>query len=72
MKNFQKLETFNNRIEAEIAKSYLESFGIDTHIIADDTANMYPSQDFISGVFLLVGKDDYPKAKELLDSLKIQ
>ncbi len=69
MKEFKKLKIFTSKIEAEIAKSYLESKGIKSYILADDAGNMVPSQDFVSGVILLVGKNDYKNAKEILTLL---
>ncbi len=66
---FKKVKTFKSRIEAEIAKGFLESKGIKSFILADDAGNMYPSQDFVNGVFLLTENKDYLKAKEILKKL---
>ncbi|MBM3707867.1 MAG: DUF2007 domain-containing protein [Actinobacteria bacterium] len=70
MENLKTLKTFNSRIEADIAKSYLKSNNIKSFIVADDAGSMYPSQDFVSGVKLLVNKKDYMQAKKLLSSIK--
>jgi hypothetical protein len=64
------LKIFNSRIEADIAKSYLKSNNINSFIFADDAGNMYPSQDIVSGVRLLVSEEDYEWAKKLLASIK--
>jgi hypothetical protein len=68
MKEYKKIKVFSNKMEAEIAKSLLESRNVKAYLVADDAGNMYPSQDFISGVILLVGEKDYLKAKKLIDS----
>ncbi len=60
------VKTFSSRIEAEIAKSYLESFGIKTYIISDDAGQMYASLQIVRGVKLMAGKKDLPKALELI------
>jgi hypothetical protein len=69
LKDFKKLKTFGNKVEAQIAKGFLESHGIIAYIMADDAASMYPSQDFVSGVYLLVKSGDFLKAREILDTL---
>jgi len=64
-------KVFNSRIEAEIARGYLESFGIKTEIISDDAGQNYPSLQSIRGVKLLVSKKNLKKAQELLDKKDI-
>lgn len=71
MKEYKKIKVFSNKMEAEIAKSLLESRNVKAYLVADDAGNMYPSQDFISGVILLVGEKDYLKAKRLIDSSNV-
>ncbi|HEY4695462.1 MAG TPA: hypothetical protein VIH13_01075 [Candidatus Hydromicrobium sp.] len=61
------VKVFNSRIEAEIARSYLESFGIKTEIFSDDAGQSYPSLQSIRGVKLLTSKKYFKKARELLD-----
>jgi len=61
------VKVFSSRIEAEIARSYLESFGIKTEIISDDAGQSYPSFQSIRGVKLLARKKNLKKARELLD-----
>ena len=72
MERLKNLKTFNTRIEAEIAKSFLESQGIRSYIFSDDAGSMVPSQDFITGVKLMVNKEDFKKTKEILDMLEFE
>ena len=65
------VKVFNSRIKAEIARGYLESFGIKTEIISDDAGQNYPSLQSIRGVKLLVSKKNLKKAQELLDKKDI-
>jgi len=59
--------TFNSRIEAEIARSYLESFGIKTEIFSDDAGQSITSLQSVRGVKLLTSRKYLKKARELLD-----
>ena len=61
------VKTFNSRMEAEIAKSYLESFGIKAEIFSDDAGQSYPPLQSIRGVKLLTNRKDIQKARKLLD-----
>jgi len=61
------VRTFNSRIEAEIARSYLESFGIKAEIFSDDAGQSYPPLQSIRGVKLLTNRKDLQKARKLLD-----
>jgi hypothetical protein len=72
VERLKNLKTFNTRIEAEIAKSFLESQGIRSYIFSDDAGSMVPSQDFITGVKLMVNKEDFKKTKEILDMLEFE
>jgi len=65
------VKVFNSRIEAEIARGYLESFGIKTEIISDDAGQNYPSLQSIRGVKLITNKKNLKKAQELLDKKDI-
>lgn len=61
------IKVFLNRFEAELAKNLLEDSGINSVISADDCGGLRPDIGFSTGnVSLLVGKDDYEKAKEIL------
>lgn len=67
MPTWIELKIFPNRIEADVAKSFLESEGITTLIRADDQGGMMPQMAFTEGVKLLVKQEDAEKAQELLD-----
>ena len=66
MENLTTLKIFNNRIEAEVLKSLLESSGIKSWILSDDAGSMYPSQASINCVRLMVRDEDFKIASELL------
>lgn len=61
------VKIFNSRMEAEIARSYLESFGIKAEIFSDDAGQSYPPLQSIRGVKLLTCRKDLQKARKLLD-----
>lgn len=66
MGEFVVVKIFDNRLEADIAKSYLESEGIDVIIRADDAGGMLPTLSSLNGVALLVPKQDFAKASAIL------
>jgi hypothetical protein len=72
MSDLKILKIFGSRIEAEIAKGFLQSNDINSIIISDDAGSMYPAQDIVSGVRLMVGEKDFRNAKELLDALEFE
>jgi len=72
MSDLKILKIFGSRIEAEIARGFLQSNDINTIIISDDAGSMYPAQDIVSGVRLLVGENDFREAVGLLDSLDVE
>jgi hypothetical protein len=59
------LETFSNRIEAEMAAGLLESEGIEATVMADDAGGAYPMLQFVRGVRLMVAQEDEARAKEI-------
>ncbi len=61
------VRTFASRIEAEIARSYLESYGIKTEISSDDAGQSYPSLQSVRGVKLLTSRKNIKKAINLLN-----
>jgi predicted Fe-Mo cluster-binding NifX family protein len=63
------LETFLNRIEAEMAAGLLESEGIEVMIMADDAGGAYPMLQFIRGVKLMVAPEDKARAQEILAAM---
>jgi len=67
MDRLSVVKVFNSRIEAEIAKSYLESFCIKTEIFSDDAGQSIASLQSIRGVKLLTNRKDLQKARRLLD-----
>jgi Putative prokaryotic signal transducing protein len=64
------LETFSNRIEAEMAQGILEGEGIEAVVMADDAGGAYPMLQFIRGVKLLVPAEDEARAKEILEAME--
>jgi hypothetical protein len=65
--NVKLLKTFNSRIEAELAKSFLESSGIKSMILADDAGEMYPAASVYWGVKLFVNEKDFEIADKLIN-----
>lgn len=73
MSNQNKFKTVANyslEIEAELAKSYLHSIGIDSIIQKDDCGGMYPQMQAMQGIKLLVLAEDYEKALRGLEDLQ--
>ena len=69
MKNAVVVQSFNTRLEAEVAKGLLDANNIQAIVIADDAGGMYPSlAGAAEGVLLLVDKKDAENAKKLLKS----
>ena len=64
------LQTFYNRIEAEIAQGILEAEGIEAVIMADDAGGTYPMLQFIRGVKLMVAPEDKLRAQEILAAME--
>lgn len=62
------IKTFTTRLEAQIAKSYLESNNIKAFVTADDEGGMspFPMTPTTSGVKLFVANKDAKQAIELL------
>jgi hypothetical protein len=63
------LQTFYNRIEAEMAQGILEAEGIETVIMADDAGGTYPMLQFLRGVKLMVAPEDKLRAQEILEAM---
>ncbi len=64
------LETFPNRIAAEMAAGLLESEGVEAMVVADDAGGAYPPLQFIRGVRLLVYREDEARAREILRDME--
>ena len=60
------IKVFENRLEAETAKSLLESHGIGAMVSADDCGGMRPELSFASGVRLLVLEEHVASALAIL------
>lgn len=71
MSRLEIIEVFSSRIEAELARGYLENMGIETQIVADDAGQLYPSLGLVRGIKLLTRSEFVSKAKELLDEKTI-
>lgn len=66
--NLVVVHAFGSRPEADLAKSALESAGIDSMIQADTVGGMRPHVGWASGGFkLLVREEDAATAHEILD-----
>jgi len=64
-----RIKMFNSRAEAEIAKSFLISKGIEAVIQADDLGGMRPDLALASGVYLKVSEEDAEIALEYLNGV---
>ncbi len=64
------LETFPNRIAAEMAAGLLESEGVEAMVAADDASGAFPPLQFIRGVRLLVYREDEARAREILQAME--
>jgi hypothetical protein len=58
---------FANELDAEVARSQLESEGIESAIIKDDAGSMLPSLQATEGVQLLVAAEDEENARRILE-----
>lgn len=63
------IETFPNRIVAEMAAGLLESEGVEAMVMADDAGGAYPALQFVRGVRLLVASEDEARAREILAAM---
>ena len=62
------VRTFNNRQEAELAKSALGAAGIDSIVLGDDAGGVQPGLWEAVGVKVLVRADDGEAAADILSS----
>jgi len=63
------LQTFPNRIEAEMAESALRGAEIDAMVSGDDAGGVEPGL-WTRGVRLLVWQEDAERAREVLGSIE--
>jgi len=69
MSNLTCIETFHTRIDADMAKSYLEANGIKSEVLADDCGTLRPHMLVgASGARLMVREENAQKAEELLEN----
>jgi hypothetical protein len=64
------LETFPNRIAAQMAAGVLEAEGIEALVLTDDAGGAYPMFQSIHGVRLLVAPEDQARAREILAAME--
>jgi len=67
MNKFELIEIFNSRVEAELAKGYLNNMGIEVRISADEVDQLYPSLGSVRGIKLLARSSSVREAKKLLN-----
>lgn len=60
-----------SNIEAELIRSYLDSFGIDSKIVGSDTPANHISISFNTVIKVLVRPEDMEKAKEAFKNYKV-
>ena len=61
-----RVRTFQNKLEAEMARGLLESAGVRAWLASDDAGGAYPFQLSGGGVQLMVEEADAATAEELL------
>ena len=59
------IKTFSSRQDAELAKGFLASNGIDAVVSGDDYGGIHPGLSFSTGVRLLVKEEDVEEAQRL-------
>ena len=62
-----EVRSFTSEMEADIAKSALEAFGIQCMISRDDCGGQRPHLAFSGGIRLLVRAEDATSAEEVLN-----
>ncbi|MFH1727195.1 MAG: DUF2007 domain-containing protein [Pseudomonadota bacterium] len=69
--DFEILAVYSTLNQAEFAKSYLASFGIQTTILEENTArNLSFMMPGLNGVHVLVSSKDFEQANELLQDIE--
>ena len=64
------VKRFNTEIDAQTAKAFLKSKGIDSIIEKDDVGGLNPNFQMTSGVSLIVREHDQKKAVKFLDAVE--
>ncbi|MEP6715204.1 MAG: hypothetical protein ABJC09_06500 [Terriglobia bacterium] len=57
--------TFSNHMEADLAKSLLEAFGVECTTSSDDCAGQRPHMSLADGVHLIIRDQDRERAEEI-------
>lgn len=60
------IRAFNNEVDAELAKTQLESEGIRCFLSGDDCGGLRPALTMTNGIKLVVRADDAARAEEIL------
>jgi hypothetical protein len=60
------IRSFDSEVEAELAKTKLESEGIESFLSRDDCGGLRPAMTFTNGVKLIVRADRATRAEEIL------
>jgi len=68
MSKLEVIKVFASRMEAELARGYLEAMGIKTRVVSDDADQLYPSLGVVKGVKLITAEKDLEQARTLLDN----
>ncbi len=68
MNKLEVIKVFASRIDAELARGYLESMGIKTRVVSDDADQLYPSLGVVRGVKLITAEKNLEKARTLLEN----
>jgi hypothetical protein len=63
------LKTFNNEIDAGLARQSLQDTGVEAFIFKDDAGGMEPHLQLTGGVRLVVSRDDAERAHQILQRL---
>ena len=65
------IKTFSSRHDAELAKGFLASNGVDAVVSGDDYGGIHPGLSFSTGVRLLVKEEDVEDAQRLFHEAAI-
>jgi hypothetical protein len=68
MSKLEVIKVFASRIEAELARGYLESMEIKARVVADDADQLYPSLGAVRGIKLITSEKNLEKARTLLEN----
>jgi hypothetical protein len=64
------LETYPDRIQAELAKGVLSAGGINAIVHGDEFGGYEPALSFSSGVQLLIKREEIEEAKKILNEIE--